>query len=111
MIGLAWPDDRARSIGSIDEGPPPDEIERLFDTDYARDRLARTLYEIVIDGIGCGPRDVQTSRDLGSLRTAMAVAIRETTEVALHDLARCMFTPREGPPDHWAAQFSPGDDS
>ena len=110
MIGVAWPDDRARSTASVDDRPPPDELERLFDTDYARDRLARTLYEIVIDVIGCGPRDVQTSRDLGSVRSAMAVAIRETTEVALHDLARCMLAPREGAADHWTAQFSPGDD-
>lgn len=111
MIGVAWPDDRVRSIGSIDDRPPPDDFERLFATDYARDRLARTLYEIVIDGIGRGPRVIRTSRDVESVRTVIALAIRETTEVTLHDLARCMHAPHEGAPDHWAAQFSPGDDS
>ena len=110
MIGVAWPDERNRSIGSLDDRPPPDDLERLFATDYARDRLARTLYEIVIDGIGRGPRPIQTSRDLDSVRTVIASAIRETTEVTLHDLARCMHPRCDGAPDHWAAQFSPGDD-
>ena len=63
-------------------------IERQITTDLARDRVARALYEVAIDGVGYGARDVPTTSDRDWIRGAMAVPIQEATEEALHDLAQ-----------------------
>ena len=63
-------------------------IERQITTDLARDRVARALYEVAIDGVGYGARDLPTTIDREWIRGAIAVPIQEATELALHDLAR-----------------------
>lgn len=62
-------------------------VERQIATEFGRDRIARSLYEVILDGLDFGPRDLPTAADREWLRGAIAIPIQETTEVALHDLA------------------------
>jgi hypothetical protein len=63
-------------------------IERQITTAFARDTVAKALYEVVTDGVGYGARDLPTVGDREWIRGAIAVPIQEATELALHDLAR-----------------------
>jgi hypothetical protein len=63
-------------------------IERHIATTYARDTVAKAFYEVILDGVEYGPRDLATSEDREWIRGAIAMPIQEATELALHDLAR-----------------------
>jgi hypothetical protein len=67
------------------EGRPP--IERHIDTGYARDKVARALYEAIVDSVEFGPCDLPTVADRDWIRGAIAVPIQEATDVALRVLA------------------------
>jgi hypothetical protein len=66
---------------------PPSAIERQIATEYARDTVAKALFEVIIDSLEYGPRDLRTSADREWIRGAIAIPIQEATEVALHVLA------------------------
>jgi hypothetical protein len=66
---------------------PPSTIERQIATEYARDTVAKALFEVIIDSLEYGPRDLRTSADREWIRGAIAIPIQEATEVALHVLA------------------------
>ena len=74
-------------------------IERHIATDYARDKVALALYEVILDGVGYGPRDLRASEDREWIRGAIAVPIHEATEVALHVLAWRVTQALERAPD------------
>jgi hypothetical protein len=58
-------------------------IARHVATEYARDRIARALYDAMIDGLQFGPRDLPHVEDRDWIRAAMAVPLQEATDVAL----------------------------
>ncbi len=62
-------------------------IERQIATDFARDKVAKALYEVICDGVRFGPCDLPTSEDREWIRGAIAIPIQEATEVALRVLA------------------------
>ena len=62
-------------------------IERQIVTEYARDRLAKALHEVVLDSVGFGPCDLPTRNDRDWIREAIALPIQEATEAALRVLA------------------------
>ena len=74
-------------------------VERHIATDYARDTVAKAFYEVILDGVEYGPRDLPTSRDREWIRGAIAMPIHEATELALHDLARRLAVALKGAPD------------
>jgi hypothetical protein len=61
-------------------------LVRLVATDYARDVVARSLYEAVIDRVGFGPRDLPRPEDTEWLRGALSVALHDATDAALEVL-------------------------
>jgi hypothetical protein len=65
----------------------PTGIERQIATDFARDRVAKALYEVIVDGVRFGPCDLPTGEDREWIRGAIAMPIQEATEVALRVLA------------------------
>jgi hypothetical protein len=77
----------------------PTAIERHIATDYARDKVALALYEVILDGVGYGPRDLRASEDREWIRGAIAMPIHEATEVALHILAWRVMQALERAPD------------
>jgi hypothetical protein len=83
----------------------PRVIERHITTDFARDTVAKAFYEVILDGMGYGPRDLTTNVDREWLRGAIAMPIQEATELALHDLARRLGHALEGAPDGSARRF------
>jgi hypothetical protein len=73
-------------------------IERHIATTYARDMVAKAFYEVVLDGVDYGPRDLPTSEDREWIRGAIAIPIQEATELALHDFARRLARAMERAP-------------
>jgi hypothetical protein len=65
----------------------PGTIERQVTTAYAREMVARALYEVILDGVEYSPRDLPTGEDRDWIRGAIAMPIQEATDVALHVLA------------------------
>jgi hypothetical protein len=74
-------------------------IERQISTEYGRDKLAKALYEVILDGLALGPRDRPTRDDREWIRGAIAITIQETTDVALHVLAWRLAQVLERAPD------------
>ena len=74
-------------------------IERQVATDYARDKVARALYEVIVDGFEFGPCDLPTRDDREWIRGAIAVPIQEATEIALRVLARRLTQAKERAPN------------
>ena len=62
-------------------------VEVQLATDFARDKVAKALYEVIVDGVEFGPRDLPTSEDREWIRGAIAIPLQEATEIALHILA------------------------
>lgn len=62
-------------------------IERRVTTDFARDRLARALFDIVVDGLELGPAAVRSNADREWIRTAIAEPIRHAVAASLDCLA------------------------
>ena len=74
-------------------------IERHIATTFARDTVAKAFYEVILDGVEYGPREIPTSQDREWLRGAIAMPIQEATELALHDLARRLANALERAPN------------
>lgn len=83
----------------------PRAIERHIATQYARDNVAKALYEVIIDGMEYGPRELPTSGDREWLRGAIAMPIQEATDVALHVLAWRLAQALELAPDGLVRRF------
>jgi hypothetical protein len=86
------------AMGTID-GAPCRAIERQISTEYGRDKLAKALYEVIVDGLAFGPRELSTPDDRDWIRGAIAMPIQETTDVALHVLAWRIAQVLERAPD------------
>jgi hypothetical protein len=62
-------------------------IERRVTTDFARDRLARALFDVVTDGLELGPAALHSAADREWIRLAIAEPIRHAAEASLDRLA------------------------
>ena len=65
-------------------------IARHVASDYARDRVARALYEAVVEGLEFGPRDLPLADDREWIRGAIAVPLQEASDVAIEVLVRSL---------------------
>ncbi len=83
----------------------PRVIERNIATDHARDMIAKAFYEVILEGVGYGPRDLPTSNDREWIRGAIAMPIQDATELALHDLARRLAQALERAPTGLGARY------
>jgi hypothetical protein len=61
-------------------------IERRVATAHSRDTITKALYDVVLDAIDFGPRDLPMREDRDWMRGAVAVPLQEATDVALHAL-------------------------
>ena len=80
-------------------------VEVHIATGYARDKVAKALYEVIVDGVEFGPRDLPTSEDREWIRGAIAIPIQEATEIALHTLAWRLTQALERAPDGLLDRF------
>jgi hypothetical protein len=80
-------------------------IERHITTDYARGKVATAFFEVILDGLEYGPRDLPTAEDREWIRGAIAMPIQDATELALHDLARRLAKALERPPEALLARY------
>jgi hypothetical protein len=80
-------------------------LERGIATDHARDRVARALYEVLVDSVDFGPCDLPTAEDREWIRGAIAAPISEATEVALEELAARLAAALERAPNGLMARF------
>ena len=62
-------------------------IARHVVSEYARDKVAKALYEAVTEGLEFGPRDVPLSADREWIRGAIAVPLQDATDAALEVLS------------------------
>lgn len=74
-------------------------LRRHVVTDAARDRVARALYEAVVDGFEFGAREVASPADRDWLRGAFAVALHDTVDVALDLMASRIATALDDAPN------------
>jgi hypothetical protein len=61
-------------------------IERSVATIHSRDTITKALYEVLLDSLDFGPRDLPEPDDREWLRGAVAIPLQEATDVALHSL-------------------------
>jgi hypothetical protein len=80
-------------------------IEREIATEYARDRLARALYEVIVDSVRFGPCELPTGEDREWIRRAVARPIREATDAALEILAQRLSEVLAAAPSELRARF------
>ena len=80
-------------------------IERHIATSFARDTVAKAFYEVILDGVEYGPREIPTSDDREWLRGAIALPIQEATELALHDIARRLASALERAPTRLLSRY------
>ena len=73
-------------------------IEHRIVTEYGRDKVAKAVYEVLLEGLRFGPGDLPTAEDRDWLRGAMAVPIQEATDAALEVLAWAMVRTLERSP-------------
>jgi hypothetical protein len=86
----------------------PRVIERNIATEHARDMIAKAFYEVLLEGVGYGPRDLPTSEDRDWIRGAIAMPIQDATELALHDLARRLAQALERAPTGLRSRYDAG---
>jgi hypothetical protein len=96
--------DVAASAGDLD-GLHAGSVERRIATDFARDKIAKALYEVLLDGLEFGPRDLPTPADREWIRGAIAMPIQEAAGVALHVLGWRLTQALERAPDEWMDRF------
>ncbi len=58
-------------------------IEHLILTDYARTRLSRAAFDVVVDALDLGPMALRSAEDRAWARSAIAGPIREAVDHAL----------------------------
>jgi hypothetical protein len=61
-------------------------IARHVATEYARDRVAKAVYEAVREGLEFGPRDLPLAADREWIRGAIAAPLQEATDAAIEVL-------------------------
>jgi hypothetical protein len=61
-------------------------LERSLATAHSRDTITKALYEVLLDSLDFGPRDLPSPEDREWLRGAVAMPLQEATDVALHSL-------------------------
>jgi hypothetical protein len=74
-------------------------IARQVASEYARDRVAKALYDAVIVGLEFGPRDLPMADDREWIRGNMAIPLQEATDAALEVLAWSMSRALERAPN------------
>jgi len=80
-------------------------IERRVATLHSRDTVTKALYDVLIDAIDFGPRDLPRPEDREWLRGAVAVPLQEATEVALQSLVWNVAETFERAPDRIRDRF------
>jgi hypothetical protein len=96
--------DLIATAGNLD-GLHAGAVERRIATDFARDKVAKALYEVILDGLEFGPRDLPTPADREWIRGAIAMPIQEAAGVALHVLGWRLTQALERGPDGWMDRF------
>lgn len=74
-------------------------IARQVASEYARDRVAKALYEAAVEGLEFGPRDLPQAEDREWIRGHIAAPLQEATDAALEVLAASMSRALQGAPD------------
>jgi hypothetical protein len=74
-------------------------IARHVMSEGARDKVAKALYEAVIEGLEFGPRDLARAEDREWVRGSIAVPLLEAADAALEVLAWSMSRALERAPD------------
>ena len=80
-------------------------LERSVATAHSRDTLTKALYEVLLDGLDFGPRDLPSPEDRDWLRGAVAMPLQEATDVALHSLIWNVAQTFERAPDRIRERF------
>lgn len=80
-------------------------LRRHISTEASRDRIARALYESIIDGLEFGPRDMASADDRAWIRGALAVWLHETADVALDLVAWRMSKAFEDAPNALGVRY------
>lgn len=62
-------------------------IARQVVSEYARNKVAKALYEAVLEGLEFGPRDLPLQEDREWIRGAIAVPLQDATDAALEVLS------------------------
>lgn len=74
-------------------------IAHRLASEYARDNVARALYETVLRGLEFGPRDLPRAEDREWIRGCIAIPLQEATDAALRVLVLSMSRTLERAPD------------
>ena len=61
-------------------------IERHVSTPYARAMVSKALYDVLLEAIEFGPRELPSPADREALRIAAAGALQEATDMAIRAL-------------------------
>ncbi|MFI5225163.1 MAG: hypothetical protein ACHQ3P_00645 [Candidatus Limnocylindrales bacterium] len=61
-------------------------IERHVSTPYARAMVSKALYDVLLEAIDFGPRELPSAADREALRIAASAALQEATDVAIRAL-------------------------
>jgi hypothetical protein len=75
-------------------------VEHVIATEFARDRIARAIFDVIADGLDLGPLAIRTAEDQRWVREMIALVIQNGTAAALErtstELAGAVAG---GPPD------------
>lgn len=74
-------------------------IARQVASEYARDRVAKALYEATVEGLEFGPRDLPQAEDRDWIRGHIAAPLQEATDAALEVLAASVSRALEDAPE------------
>jgi hypothetical protein len=62
-------------------------VERQINSEFARDKIAHALHEVLLDGMEFGPCELPGADDREWIHGAMAVPLQEATDAALQALS------------------------
>jgi hypothetical protein len=75
-------------------------VEHVIATEFARDRIARALFDVIADGLDLRPCTIRTAEDQRWVREMIALVIQASTDAALERTsAELAGAVAEGPPD------------
>lgn len=80
-------------------------LERAVATTHGRHTITKALYEVLLDGLDFGPRDLPLPEDREWLRGVIAMPLQEATDVALHSLIWNVAEAFERAPDRIRERF------
>jgi hypothetical protein len=92
-------------MGTIPSETRIQQLERSVATAHSRDTITKALYEVLLDGLDFGPRDLPLPEDREWLRGAVAMPLQEATDVALHSLIWNVAETFERAPDRIRQRF------